>query len=81
MLAVQNEFSEATVLALIELGSDVQVSDLDGMTCLHHAYWCENDSIFKLLLNKGANPDQADNEGDTARSLAQDNIKFSSALV
>ena len=59
MFAVQYNFSEVTIKELIELGSDVNAVDGDGMTCLHHSVICneEDSSTFKLLLSKGADPE------------------------
>jgi len=35
------------------------------MTCLHSSMWNENEKIFKQLVILGADPNKADNEGDT----------------
>jgi SH3/ankyrin repeat-containing protein len=80
MFACSWKFSDATVSELIKLGSEVNARDEDGMTSLHHSYWCDNESSFELLLSKGANPDQEDEEGDTVRSLAADKPVFMAAL-
>lgn len=71
MFAVDTSFSSETVLALIELGCDVNAAGEDGMTCLHKSYWCENSETFAVLLSKGADPDIKDGDDDTGRSLAE----------
>ena len=76
MLAIDSSFSAKTVEALIELGSDVNACDEDGMTALHKSYWVENGDIFKLLLERGADPDLKDNDNDTGRNLAEGKKKF-----
>ena len=43
---------------------------------LHKSYWVENADIFKLLLERGADPDIKDSDNDTGRSLAEGNKKF-----
>ena len=35
------------------------------MTALHKSYWVENGDVFKLLLERGADPDIKDNDNDT----------------
>ena len=76
MLACDSNFSAKTVEALIELGSDINACDEDGMTALHKSYWVENGDIFKLLLERGADPDIKDNDNDTGRKLAEGKKKF-----
>ena len=82
MIAVQYNFSEATISELIELGSDVNAVDADGSTSLHHAVIMndEDSSIFKLLLSKGADPDIEDNDGETSRRYAQENANYKDAF-
>ena len=82
MFAVQYNFSDASISALIELGSDVNAADESGMTCLHHSVYCSDDdaTTFKLLLSKGANPDIKDEDGETGRSLANENPAYKSAF-
>ena len=64
MFAVQHNFSQETIRALIDLGSDLNAVDEDGSTCLHHSVICNDDNTdtFKLLLTKGADPDVKDND-------------------
>ena len=40
MFAVSHNFSQETINELIELGSDLNAKDEDGMTCLHHSVIC-----------------------------------------
>lgn len=37
---------------LLELGSDVNLQDSDGQTCLHYAVSCEHSEIVKILINE-----------------------------
>lgn len=39
------------------------------MTPLHYACLCEEEALAQLLLEAGANPDIADSDGTTARSM------------
>ena len=82
MFAVQYNFSEATISELIDLGSDVNGADGDGMTCLHHSFYCneEDSTMFKLLVSKGADPDKEDAEGESSRTLIEGNPKYKNAL-
>ena len=59
MFAVSHNFSQGTINELIDLGSDLNAKDEDGMTCLHHSVICneKDPSTFKLLLSKGADPE------------------------
>ena len=50
MLAVEANFSTQTLVRLIQLKCDVNAKDVDGMTCLHKAIWCESLQIFETLL-------------------------------
>lgn len=40
------------------------------MTSLHMSYWNENVEVFKLLMSSNADPDIKDDEGESARQLA-----------
>ena len=81
MHSIDNNYSKETIKALIDLGCDVNASDKYGMTALHKSYWCENEENFKLLLSSGADHEIADNEGDTAKSLADENPAFKKSLT
>ena len=72
MFAVSHNFSQATIKELIDLGSDVNAADGDGMTCLHHSVIVneEDPSTFQLLLSKGADPEVQDADGESAKSMA-----------
>jgi len=82
MFAVQYNFSHTVISELIEIGCDVNAVDNDGCSCLHHSVYCnENDSsTFKLLISKGADPELADNDGETGRSIANENPKYKNAF-
>lgn len=80
MLAVNSGFSNETIEKLIDLGCDINAAASDGMTALHASYYCENKETFEFLLKKGADPNIADDAGDTGKSLAEDDSAFRSIL-
>ncbi|KAL6910524.1 ankyrin repeat-containing domain protein [Trichoderma evansii] len=53
----------AIVKLLLEIGADVntKLGDLLGFTPLHNAISCENEAMVKLLLDEGANIEEASN--------------------
>jgi acyl-CoA-binding protein len=59
------------VQALVKHGADVNASDQDGVTPLQTAVIADQVEVCRHLLDY-ANPDQPDNDGDTARSCAAD---------
>lgn len=56
ILAVDCEFSPATISTLIEQGCSVAHADVQGRTALHYAVDLENLELAKLLLKHGADP-------------------------
>ena len=82
MIAVEFNFSQQCLAKLIELGCDINAQDKDGMTALHKSIWCESKDNFKLLVDKGADLDLKDNEGESCRDLVEEdeNSAFKSAL-
>lgn len=80
MMAVDANFSSITISRLIDLGCDVNAKCEDGMTALHKSIWVENIDNYRVLLERGANPDIEDNDGDTAKSLSEDKPRFKSVL-
>ncbi|KAL8719944.1 MAG: hypothetical protein Q9225_003121 [Loekoesia sp. 1 TL-2023] len=50
-IAAQDDW---TVKALLDVNTDVTVSDLDGQTTLHHAAFHGNEHLVKTLLQRGA---------------------------
>ena len=72
MIALENSFTLKTISELIDLGCDVNAQDLDGNTPLHSSVLFENESAFKELLSKGARVDIEDNEGQSVKSLIEE---------
>ena len=56
MIAVENQFSVATIKQLIALGCDTNAQNNDGMTSLHMSLHIENQPVFEELLKHGADP-------------------------
>ena len=56
---------------LLLLGFDPDAIDSQGQTALHKACYFGDDNGVKFLLMNGANPSTQDNDGKTARELAQ----------
>jgi ankyrin repeat protein len=50
------------------------------MTSLHLSATLGDKDTFKLLLERGADPDIKDDEGDTGRSLAAEDKAFDTIL-
>jgi ankyrin repeat protein len=61
----------ATVLALLELGADVNGSGHNGRTALMTAAMFNRTEIVERLLAAGADIDGQDSEGRTAEILAR----------
>lgn len=60
------------VTPLIEAGADINAKDHDGRTALHHAVNpLMNAPLVHMLIEKGANPAQADKEGITPIAQAR----------
>lgn len=52
---------------LVELGSDLNLQDVDGQSCLHYAVSCEHADIVRFLLqSKSVNRDLQDSDGVVA---------------
>lgn len=67
-IAVKYDHKEA-LLACIEAGL-TDVTALNGKTALAQAITCRNSLLGRVLLEKGANPNIADNQGITPLELA-----------
>lgn len=59
-----------TVIALIERGVDVNTSDAQGDTLLHHAVRQGNEPLAQVLLARRANPNRRNRYGDTPLMIA-----------
>ena len=57
---------EAKVRVLIEAGTDVNNTDVDGITATMHAAAVRNASCMKLLIDAGADVNARNNTGSTA---------------
>ena len=60
------------VEALLRAGADLELTDADGRTVLHHAA-TRMPNAFPLLLGLGADPDARDAEGRTPMDYAREN--------
>ena len=67
--AVRNQ-NAAAVRALVEVGADVNVRQLDGATALHWAVHWEDRDTTALLISAGANVDTANDLGVTPLLMA-----------
>ncbi|XP_054163858.1 uncharacterized protein LOC128961630 [Oppia nitens] len=52
-----------TILHLLSCGSDLTLTDANGLNCLHYAIINNNEEAVHLLLNLGLNPNQMTNNG------------------
>lgn len=55
---------------ILEMGADVNAGDDDGNTALMVAVKRKDEQNIKRLMKAGANPDQLNSKGDSARSIA-----------
>lgn len=70
ILAVDCEFSVATLKKLIALGCDVNSQDATGRSALHYAVDLENTQIIEFLIASGADADLPDETGSSPRDEA-----------
>ena len=59
------------VAALLERGADVNISDFNNGTALHHSVHSNTLSCMNLILLYGANLNHRDHEGYTALDAAE----------
>lgn len=59
-----------------ELKEILDAGDADGMTALHYATDCEDETMAELLLSYGASPTLSNHAGDSAFTLAADNSLY-----
>lgn len=74
-IAVENEFSVELIDELVKLGCNLDAKNVDGITPLHSAMYNENSPVFQKLISLGANPDVADNQGETVRDQCNKRYK------
>jgi ankyrin repeat protein len=55
-----------TVVALLDLGADVNAVDLEGRTALHLAARCKREAVCRLLIERGADVNVHDIQENTA---------------
>jgi ankyrin repeat protein len=55
---------------LLSRGVDPNMRDVNGLTLLHAAAWCGDESAAELLLKAGADPNARDAEGNTPLHVA-----------
>lgn len=72
--------AKAAVLALAQSGADLNAGDADGTTGTQFAIMNQHYDLAALLLEKGANPNTADNTGMTSLYAAVDMISFRSDI-
>jgi len=63
-MAAYNDSLDVAQL-LLEKGAEVNEKNDEGMTPLHSAAQCQNQSMTELLLINGADPNAEDNKGQT----------------
>lgn len=69
---------------LLDAGANINETDKDEKTVLHHAVLApisEEDALMELLLNRGANIKVISKQGETALSLAIDCVSMKSTEV
>ncbi|MCH8268644.1 MAG: ankyrin repeat domain-containing protein [Acidobacteria bacterium] len=66
----QKEKSLQAVQLAVELGADVDATDMDGRTALHGAVFMGANAIIQFLAEKGANLEAKDMYGQTPLSIA-----------
>ena len=73
MHAIDLEFSKDCVKKLVELGSDVNAQDAEGMTSLHFSFYTDNHDLFDYLLNEAkADPKIEENDGNSIINECKD---------
>lgn len=58
------------LLYLLEMGADVNATDAEACTALHHVSWSGNTAVLDLLVEQNANVNMRNNNGLTALHLA-----------
>ena len=64
MTAVTERKNEIVKL-IIEAGGDVNAQDYQGLSALHFAAFCDNDTAARMLLDAGADINGKDEQGNT----------------
>lgn len=60
------------IVKLLKRGADVNLSDKNSMTALHHAAASDDDELVDLLLEHSANIEALDDQGKTPSDLARE---------
>jgi cytochrome c len=69
-VAKPNEVCTEIVRLLLDAGADPAATQGGGSTALHTAAFAGNADLARLLVGRGLDPDEAMDDGRTARSLA-----------
>ena len=63
------------VEALLDFGADINLRDGDQQTALHFAVSCDHTEVAKVLMNRGIDLTALDDEGNSARDVASEDMK------
>ena len=74
-------WGETVQLLLSFKGIDLNLADNDGDTPLHSSIYNDFNDISVLLIDAGARPDIANNEGETAIDLSKTSDKYIHRLI
>jgi len=75
------ENAAAVLVQLLRAGADVNAADEHGFTALMDAAIRDQAELVKILLQHGADPDRVDQNGRSARELAEQERCFEAAKV
>jgi ankyrin repeat protein len=69
------------LIQLLRAGADVNAADEHGFTALMDAAIRDQAELVKILLQHGADPDRVNQDGRSARELAEQERCFEAAKV
>jgi ankyrin repeat protein len=75
------DHAPAVTLQLLAAGADINAADNDGFTALMNAAIRNEVELVQILLDHGANPQQQNHAGRTARELAEQEQCFETAKM